>query len=480
MIPVARRHLARPDADGRDPRGLARRPDRDRPAGRHAHALERAAPSTASSSRSTPARMRRSAGWRRRTPPGRRRCATGRCARTCSRSRPCSRTAASSAPAAARRRPRPATTWLGLLIGSEGTLGVITELTLRLYGIPEQAVAAAALVPRRRVPRAGRPGDRRRGGGRQPAELLDALDDRRDQRPPGHDVPGRAVALRRGRRERAHRRRRPRARARDRARTRARSTSSSSATRPRARASGRPATTPRYAVAAACAGQEAPLDRRLRPALRARRRGLVRAGGARASRLVAGIVGHAGDGNVHLSLMRRPRRRGELRASDELIEALVDGRARARRDVHGRARHRRRQDRTRWSAEHGDLVPLMQRHEAVVDPNGILNPGKVLPGADVRRARRAPRSRRCAARYPAYRLHDDRRDDDRAAGECRRRRALVVGEPDPERTEHDLEQRDDRDLRPGGIRRAPIVRRAEADAHLADTERAEDRPRRRG
>jgi D-lactate dehydrogenase (cytochrome) len=29
--------------------------------------------------------------------------------------------------------------------------------------------------------------------------------------------------------------------------------------------------------------------------------------------------------------------------------------------------------------EHGDLIPLMQAIKASFDPNGILNPGKVLP-----------------------------------------------------------------------------------------------------
>ena len=34
-----------------------------------------------------------------------------------------------------------------VFVGSEGTLGVITELTLRLYGIPEHTVAVRAAFP---------------------------------------------------------------------------------------------------------------------------------------------------------------------------------------------------------------------------------------------------------------------------------------------------------------------------------------------
>jgi D-lactate dehydrogenase (cytochrome) len=34
-----------------------------------------------------------------------------------------------------------------LLIGSEGTLGIITELTLRLYGIPEAIVVGVCAFP---------------------------------------------------------------------------------------------------------------------------------------------------------------------------------------------------------------------------------------------------------------------------------------------------------------------------------------------
>jgi len=73
-----------------------------------------------------------------------------------------------------------------------------------------------------------------------------------------------------------------------------------------------------------------------------------------------------------------PDDEAELRASDELVEALVtDALARGGTctgehgigvgKIHALER------------EHGDLVPLMQGVKQVFDPNGIMNPGKVLP-----------------------------------------------------------------------------------------------------
>jgi len=93
--------------------------------------------------------------------------------------------------------------------------------------------------------------------------------------------------------------------------------------------------------------------------------------------LVAGIVGHAGDGNVHLALMVDPDDPEGVRVSDELVEALVED-ALARGGTctgeHGIGIGKI----GALEREHGDLLPLMRGIKAVFDPNGIMNPGKVL------------------------------------------------------------------------------------------------------
>jgi D-lactate dehydrogenase (cytochrome) len=88
-------------------------------------------------------------------------------------------------------------------------------------------------------------------------------------------------------------------------------------------------------------------------------------------------VGHAGDGNVHLALMVDPGDPDEMRSSDELIELLVED-ALARGGTctgeHGVGMGKIHA----LEAEHGDLLSLMQGVKRLFDPNGIMNPGKVV------------------------------------------------------------------------------------------------------
>jgi D-lactate dehydrogenase (cytochrome) len=91
--------------------------------------------------------------------------------------------------------------------------------------------------------------------------------------------------------------------------------------------------------------------------------------------LDAGIVGHAGDGHLHVGMMIGP---DEIEVSDRLVHAVVED-ALARGGTctgeHGVGLGKI----GALAQEHGDLVPLMQAIKASFDPNGILNPGKVLP-----------------------------------------------------------------------------------------------------
>jgi D-lactate dehydrogenase (cytochrome) len=93
--------------------------------------------------------------------------------------------------------------------------------------------------------------------------------------------------------------------------------------------------------------------------------------------LEAAILGHAGDGNVHVSLQVDVDDPDETARADELVERLVvDALARGGTCTgeHGIGRGKLRA----LELEHGDLMPLMHGIKRLFDPNGILNPGKVL------------------------------------------------------------------------------------------------------
>ena len=93
--------------------------------------------------------------------------------------------------------------------------------------------------------------------------------------------------------------------------------------------------------------------------------------------LSGAILGHAGDGNVHVGLQVDPDDPDELARADELAELLVvDALARGGTCTgeHGVGLGKI----SALQREHGDLIPLMRGIKQLFDPNGILNPGKIF------------------------------------------------------------------------------------------------------
>ncbi len=97
-----------------------------------------------------------------------------------------------------------------------------------------------------------------------------------------------------------------------------------------------------------------------------------------ATGLVAPIVGHVGDGNFHLVVLFDPASADE-RAKAEALAARVSLRAIAMGGTctgeHGIGVHKL----DALVAEHGDAVALMQAIKRALDPHDILNPGKTVP-----------------------------------------------------------------------------------------------------
>ena len=271
---------------------------------------------------------------------------------------------------------------LGLLIGSEGTLAVITELTLRLHGIPEHAVVLRIAFPdvaaaaRAAVAIVGA------GVGVTRIELIDGWTASAINAHQGTDllpVPTlfveadgteqsvasdlelvRAVAAEEGA-EDVVAERDPTARARLWA-ARHVAAHAAAAAAPGKRPRATDVCVPLSQLAATVSLARAEVDRR---------------------GLVAGILGHAGDGNVHVALHVDPDDPAELAEADELVDVLVtDALARGGTCTgeHGIGLGKRQA----LEREHPDLLPLMRGIKELFDPHGIMNPGKVLrPASDV-------------------------------------------------------------------------------------------------
>lgn len=97
-----------------------------------------------------------------------------------------------------------------------------------------------------------------------------------------------------------------------------------------------------------------------------------------ATGLCAPIVGHLGDGNFHLAILIDPDSVEEIQAAKELHARLVEralGHGGTISGEHGIGLGKRQFLR----AEHGTGLDLMQRIKQSLDPKNILNPGKIFP-----------------------------------------------------------------------------------------------------
>ncbi len=97
----------------------------------------------------------------------------------------------------------------------------------------------------------------------------------------------------------------------------------------------------------------------------------------RASNLLAPIVGHVGDGNFHLTFIIDPDDPEEMRRAEALNDRMVT-RALAMGGTctgeHGIGTGKMKF----LQAEHGDAVAVMRQIKLALDPGNIMNPGKIL------------------------------------------------------------------------------------------------------
>jgi D-lactate dehydrogenase (cytochrome) len=97
-----------------------------------------------------------------------------------------------------------------------------------------------------------------------------------------------------------------------------------------------------------------------------------------ASNLLAPLVGHAGDGNFHLVLIVDPQDSDEIARAKQVSRRMVEqalalgGTCSGEHGVgHGKIAY--------LEAEHGAAVHVMRAIKQALDPDNIMNPGKIVP-----------------------------------------------------------------------------------------------------
>ncbi|MDO5768480.1 MAG: FAD-linked oxidase C-terminal domain-containing protein [Psychrobacter sp.] len=98
------------------------------------------------------------------------------------------------------------------------------------------------------------------------------------------------------------------------------------------------------------------------------------------SGMIGPIVGHVGDGNFHVLLLVDTTDAQEIEAAEAIIGRL----AQRAIDMGGTCtgEHGIGQGKQKYMPyEHGNAIGLMQAIKTALDPNNILNPGKIWPGS---------------------------------------------------------------------------------------------------
>ncbi|MFC4348995.1 FAD-binding oxidoreductase [Kordiimonas lipolytica] len=99
------------------------------------------------------------------------------------------------------------------------------------------------------------------------------------------------------------------------------------------------------------------------------------------SPIVGTMVGHVGDGNFHTILLADPNNLGEMRALDDLHDRMVTRAIEMGGTCTGE--HGIGLGKMKYlEQEKGPALHLMRQIKAALDPIGIMNPGKLLPGMD--------------------------------------------------------------------------------------------------